>query len=156
MYQLLGRPNGCMICFREGETMQTEATTCAAIESVVKQLVEFRQVGASSYINMPLLYPDGSCVTLRIDRLSDRFRVSDNGFAYREIEDLGAERSFAGTAAKIVEKEGLQSNRRAIYCDVLPDEMFRAVCDVSTDRKSVVEGKRVSVRVDLGGRRILK
>src|SRR3546814_11423671 len=53
---------------------------------------------ASSYINMPLLYPDGSCVTLRIDRLSDRFRVSDNGFAYREIEDLGAERSFAGTA----------------------------------------------------------
>src|SRR3546814_17256881 len=87
-----------MICFREGETMQTEATTCAAIESVVKLLVEFRQVGASSYINMPLLYPDGSCVTLRIDRLSDRFRVSDNGFAYREIEDLGAERSFAGTA----------------------------------------------------------
>src|SRR3546814_18186910 len=28
--------------------------------------------------------------------------------------------------------------------------------DVGEDRKSVVEGKRVSVRVDLGGRRIIK
>src|SRR3546814_17574312 len=33
---------------------------------------------------------------------------------------------------------------------------FRRRHDVSKDRKSVVSGKRVSVRVDLGGRRIIK
>src|SRR3546814_11680525 len=31
-----------------------------------------------------------------------------------------------------------------------------AAGDIATDRKSVVEGKRVSVRVDLGGRGIIK
>src|SRR3546814_7140333 len=37
----------------------------------------------------------------------------------------------------------------------LAGDVTRLVCDV-TDRKSVVSGKSVSVRVDLGGRRIIK
>src|SRR3546814_15870467 len=39
--------------------------------------------------------------------------------------------------------------------DPVPVEAF-ADTDRVTDRKSVVEGKRVSVRVDLGGRRTIK
>src|SRR3546814_14538430 len=38
----------------------------------------------------------------------------------------------------------------------LPDPIVAAQVGRGRDRKSVVEGKRVSVRVDLGGRRIIK
>src|SRR3546814_16398491 len=42
----------------------------------------------------------------------------------------------------------------------LPDRRYRArrrrIPRIAADRKSVVEGKSVSVRVDLGGRRIIK
>src|SRR3546814_11646849 len=34
--------------------------------------------------------------------------------------------------------------------------LFRSAEQLRADRKSVVEGKRVAVRVDLGGRRLLK
>jgi hypothetical protein len=39
---------------------------------------------------MPLLYPDGSFVTLKLDQAHGGIRVSDNGFAFRELEDTCA------------------------------------------------------------------
>src|SRR3546814_15904066 len=51
----------------------------------------------------------------------------------------------SGTAAYVAEKWG----RRWITCDT-------SRVAVTFDRKSVVSGKSVSVRVDLGGRRIIK
>src|SRR3546814_13448007 len=39
---------------------------------------------------------------------------------------------------------------------VKPEAVDQPACPGTADRKSVVSGKRVSVRVDLGGRRIIK
>src|SRR3546814_18221796 len=39
---------------------------------------------------------------------------------------------------------------------VVPDDDASLAPDLESDRKSVVSGKSVSVRVDLGGRRIIK
>src|SRR3546814_19114549 len=51
----------------------------------------------------------------------------------------------------------LRRNRRACRADDRSGEMRRHVYQsYAVDRKSVVEGKSVSVRVDLGGRRIIK
>src|SRR3546814_11865853 len=64
-----------------------------------------------------------------------------------------------GAEAKAVIGQGLVSvngevdtrrGRQLVLGDVI------ALGGVSVDRKSVVEGKSVSVRVDLGGRRIIK
>src|SRR3546814_18241477 len=43
-----------------------------------------------------------------------------------------------------------------VFGDAVPENRRQHAGIVAIDRKSVVEGKSVSVRVDLGGRRIIK
>src|SRR3546814_11059437 len=65
------------------------------------------------------------------------------------IHDVDSEgfSQFPGTRFKSIRLAGKRADRAEI--DHIAGELTR-------DRKSVVEGKRLSVRVDLGGRRILK
>jgi hypothetical protein len=118
----------------------------SAIEATASELVHRRKVAGSHFINLPLLYPDGSSVTVRIDRVIEGLRVSDNGFAYREIEALGAESSFKNTARNIVEEIGVQVNRRMIYAEATPDTLYRAISDVATASWRIASqvAKRVS------------
>jgi hypothetical protein len=111
----------------------------AAVEKAARELVGFERIGDSTFVNLPLLYPDGSCVTVRIDQIPDGFRVSDNGFAYREIEAVGYEGSFARTANIAAEREGVLAGKRSIYVDAAGDELFRAMCDVATASWRVAE-----------------
>jgi hypothetical protein len=101
-----------------------------AAEAAASSLVTARRVKGSIYINLPLIYPGGGAVTVKIDPSPDGARVSDSGFAYRELESFGLQRSFANTAANIVEAESLEVDRRAIFVDVPIEELARAICDV--------------------------
>jgi hypothetical protein len=100
-------------------------------ESVARGLVSVRRVGDSSFINLPLVYPSGSAVTVRLDRVAKGIRVSDDGFAYRELESFGAQRSFGNTAPRIAEAEAIEVGRRTVYVDVSLEELERAICDVA-------------------------
>src|SRR3546814_17052690 len=71
-----------------------------------------------------------------------------------------------GSAARALKTMGLDrlvlvAPQRFPHADAIAmaagaDDVLEAALRVQTDRKSVVEGKRVSVRVDFGGRRSLK
>lgn len=99
-------------------------------------------------MNLPILYPDGSSVTVRIDPLAKGIRVSDNGFAYREIEALGAERSFAKTANNIVEEIGVFTDKKAVYVEATAETLLRAIVDVASASWQIAAKvvKRVSER----------
>jgi hypothetical protein len=68
---------------------------------------------------------------VKLDRIRDGIRVSDNGFAFRELESIGAERSFPLTAKSIADSNDLSVNRRVVFADVSEDQILRANCDVS-------------------------
>lgn len=102
----------------------------AEVDAALKDLVVAHRKGRTTFINLPLLYPDGSSVTVRVDAIRDRLRISDNGYAYREVHAVGAERSFAQTAWRILEDDGLSRDRDTIFVDVPADQAFRAICDV--------------------------
>ena len=59
------------------------------------------------------------------------FRVSDAGFTYRELEAIGAERSFPRVAKAAAERESVAKNRRVIFVDVSAEDLTRAICDVA-------------------------
>jgi hypothetical protein len=101
-----------------------------AAEAAASELVSVRRVGGSNFINLPILYPDGSFVTVKLDQAAHGIRVSDNGFAFRELEAIGTSRSFAKTAMTIAETLNLEVDRRAVYVDVPPEQLVRAICDV--------------------------
>jgi hypothetical protein len=109
------------------------------IKSAIESLVSARSVDGSVFVSVPLIFPSGTVVTVRIDPAPGGFRVSDNGFAYREIEAIGAERSFAKTVDKIVKAEDITRNKRVIYVDVPNEQIERAIFDVSAASWRVVD-----------------
>jgi hypothetical protein len=94
-------------------------------------LVRAQQWGEAYFVNLPLIYPSGSFVTARVSRTAQGFRVDDAGFAYREMEAVGAERSFGRVATKVAGAADVETNRRAFYTDASADELQRAICDVA-------------------------
>jgi hypothetical protein len=100
------------------------------IETTVRELVSARRVAHEAFISLPLLYPSGTSVTVKVTPTPDGYRVSDGGFAYREIEAIGATRSFAGTVTQIAEANDLRRNSRTVFTEADAGSLFRAVCDV--------------------------
>src|SRR5690606_3930079 len=108
---------------------------------LVPGLVSWRDWGDASFISLPLVYPSGSLVTVRLTYAEGRaIRISDSGFAFREAESFGAARSFPKTARAIAEIFDVTIGRRSIYVDVSdPNDVERAVFDVSAASRSVAE-----------------
>lgn len=104
----------------------------ASIREAIRDLVSIKQIGPSHFIRVPLLYPDGSFVTLRIDPTGDGIRISDSGFAYREAEAIGAASSFSRTAKNIAKQSDVSVGKRSISVDVPVGRLTRAICDVSS------------------------
>jgi hypothetical protein len=121
------------------ETLPPDPSLYEAIEVAVRELVSHKHVDGRSYVNAPIFYPDGSFVTVRIDRVKNGIRVSDCGAGYRQIEAVGSELSFTRTADTIAESVGLERSRRSFYCDVAPSDLARAIGDVSAASWTLVD-----------------
>jgi hypothetical protein len=107
------------------------ASVAEAAEGAVADLVRVSHWGEASYVNLPLIYPDGSSATVKICTVRNGFRVSDNGFAFRNMERIGAQRSFARTAASAAERSELFVDKRCIYVDASADFLSAAICEVA-------------------------
>jgi hypothetical protein len=108
------------------------AEIARVVEAALRDIVAVRTHDGSSYVSVPLFYPSGSFVTVKIDQMPGCYRVSDNGFAFREIESIGAQRSFGKTIQAIVADANLVSDRRRIYVDVTRDHLVAAICEVAS------------------------
>lgn len=110
-----------------------------AAEKAAAELVRVSHWGDASYIALPLIMPSGTAATVRVSGHKAGFRVDDGGFAYRELEAIGAERSFPKVAAKFAAYEELETDRRVIFTQAAESELVRAICDVGTASYAVVE-----------------
>ncbi len=118
---------------------QARIDVASAARAALDDLVAVRTWGGSSYVNLPLIFPDGSQVTVKIDPMGDGVRVSDNGFAYRLLENIGAERSFARAARTASAGEELSVTTRTIFVDVPEHAIARAICDVGVASWNVTD-----------------
>ena len=102
-----------------------------AVQAAMTQLMSARSGGESTFIRMPLFYPNGTPVTVKVEPSKFGFRVSDGALTYRELEQIGAEHFFgrnAGTYAG--EIDGFVYNR-AICIDAEQGELAAAIADVA-------------------------
>lgn len=104
----------------------------AAVENSTRDLLRLRQWGDTVFVNMPLVMPSGSFATVRVTPHRNGFYVDDGGFAYREAECVGYERSFHRTAGKIAETAEIDATARTIGVSADESNLGRAICDVAT------------------------
>ena len=117
--------------------------------SIVPRLVTAGHWPDATFINMPMVYPSGAFVTVRLSHAKDGIRVSDSGFAYREAESFGMGRSFAKTARSLAELYDVEVGSRTIYTDVRASDVERAILDVSAVSHATAE--RIVERSDEEG-----
>ena len=110
----------------------------AAIGAAIGELVTGSRLVNITFVNLPMIFPSGSAVTVKIEQVSAGYRVSDSGFAYRELKSIGAERWFGRVSSSIAEQEQIERNRRVIYVDVAAHDLARAICDVGTSSWQIV------------------
>jgi hypothetical protein len=111
--------------------VQTKLTAAMVAHAALPELARVKNWGESSFINLPMIYPSGSAVTVKVDLVSGGIRISDNGFAFQELEAIGAGRSFGRVAKTFADVEELLVGKHTIYVDVAPDQVVRAICDVA-------------------------
>lgn len=109
------------------------------IRDAVRELVTIREWGDAVFVNLPFLFPSGTAATVKVYKLDHGFMVTDNGFAFRELEAIGAERSFGRIAAAFAERAEIEKNRRAVFIEATPDDLARAISDVASVSWHIVD-----------------
>lgn len=74
-----------------------------AVKRAVDKLVRVSKVSDAFLVSLPMFYPTGTAVGIRIEPAQGGFYVSDFAMGYRESEDFGAERSFRYHIQKLIE-----------------------------------------------------
>lgn len=103
----------------------------AAVDSAVREMMRVRHWGESTFVSFPIFYPSGSPVTVRVTPGAGGYRIDDGGFAFRELESVGFERSFPAAAGKARQEAGIEQNRRCLFVEVPPEQLERALSDVA-------------------------
>lgn len=110
-----------------------------AVAEMAGRLVRAERTNGVWLVNLPMLYPDGSFVTVRLHQVSGGVRVSDAGFAYREADRVEASRSFRKIANRVAEHFDVQVQKKSICVLATEDELDGAVMDVAEASRRVAE-----------------
>jgi hypothetical protein len=103
----------------------------AVVDAAVKEMMRVQHWGETSFVSFPIFYPSGAPVTVRIVPAVGGYRIDDNGFAYRELESVGFERSFPAAAGRAKQECAIEQNRRCLYVEVPSDQLERAMSDIA-------------------------
>jgi hypothetical protein len=112
-------------------TSGTRRGAPSALEKAMAQLVHIQEAGGVAHVRLPVFYPSGASVAVSLERIKRGYRVSDDGFAYREIEMVGVERSFARTARNASERFGVETSPKTIFVITPVDGLATAIADVA-------------------------
>lgn len=128
-----------MICLVMASLAHHSSSVTEAVEKAVFELVRAAHWGGFSNVNLPIFMPSGTAVTVRVTARDGGFKVDDGGFAFREIEAIGAERSFPRIAKKFADYEGLETDRRQVFTYACSADLTRAICDVGKASSAIAD-----------------
>jgi len=103
----------------------------SAVEVAVKQLVRLRRLAGATQVQLPLFYPSGASVAIDVEQIKGGYRVSDEGLAYREIEMVGAERSFSRVARSVADRFGVDVRPKTVFVITPTHGLATAIADVA-------------------------
>jgi hypothetical protein len=85
------------------------------VEDVAQELVATEHRAGGSFIRVPLLYPSGTTVVVRIQEGVDKFFVTDAGLGHQEAELMGASLIYSRHARPIADAAGVRFDNQAFF-----------------------------------------
>lgn len=86
-----------------------------ATDRAVRELIGIKHRADGAYISLPLLYPSGASVVVRLDGGPDQFFITDFGGAYHEADLMGATTTFNRHARSVAERAGVGFDQHAFF-----------------------------------------
>lgn len=86
-----------------------------AVNEVAKQLVSTEHRQGMSFVSVPLTYPSGAGVVVRVADAYPDFFVSDYGVGFEEAEMMGGSTIFSRQAPNIAKNSGVGYDQRAFF-----------------------------------------
>jgi len=109
------------------------------VDGVARALADVRHADDASFISLPVMYPSGSLVVVRIDPHHDgRFLVSDMGMGFEEADLMGAGRLFAHSAPAVAVRAGVHFDRQTFSLGVRREQLVGAVSVIAACSQEAV------------------
>jgi hypothetical protein len=104
----------------------------ALVNEVARELVAVEHRAGGSFVRVPLLYPGGTTVVVRIQEGANSFFVTDAGLGYQEAELMGAGPLYARHARVIGDAAGVRFDNQAFFVlETSRDQLPGAVTTVA-------------------------
>lgn len=103
-----------------------------AVANAIGQLIHSRSWGDSVDLTLPIFYPSGSAVCLNVQQgRPGVFSLTDNGLAYREIEQVGGETFFSKNASALTEETCVWHDTREMLSEASYETLPAAIADLA-------------------------
>jgi hypothetical protein len=110
------------------------------VDGVGRAMAEVRHDRNASFIHLPVLYPSGSMVVVRIDpHHDDHYLVSDMGLGFEEADLMGAGRLLTHTAPAVAVRAGVHFDRQTFSIGVRRDQLVGAVSVIAACSQEAVQ-----------------
>jgi hypothetical protein len=110
------------------------------VDGVARALVDVRHAHDASFISLPVMYPSGSLVIVRIDPHHDgRFLVSDMGMGFEEADIMGAGRLFTHSASVVAVRAGVHFDRHTFSIGIRREQLVGAVSVIAACSQEAVQ-----------------
>lgn len=102
-------------------------------DKIIQELVAIDMGKSSVMISMPVLYPSGSTVVVKVDSIRNNYFVSDMGLGFQEAEMMGAVIMFKNAARTISDNTGVGFDEHAFFItQASRDQLIGAIISVAS------------------------
>jgi hypothetical protein len=110
----------------------TKSAISSVVEDEVRGLVSTAHRPEGSFVNLPILYPSGSGVVVRISGGPNTYFVTDFGLGYTEADFMGATRIYLRQARGVSESAGVRFDDHAFFAVEVPrDRIAGAIVTIA-------------------------
>jgi hypothetical protein len=122
-------------------TIIAKPSVVEAVNAAMRDLVSAAHRPEGSYVNLPISYPSGSEVVIRVSGGPERFFVTDFGMGFTEAELIGADKIYVRLAKQVGQAAGVGFDNHAFFSvevdrDRLPGAMV-TVANCSSEAMTI-------------------
>lgn len=120
------------------------------MDAVARELVSTGVDGRDGIIALPILYPGGQPVTVRVRPDAGEFIVTDQGNGYLSAEHMGAADTFVRLAPKVAKQNSVGFDGQMMFAARVPrDWLMSAIIFTAAASKEAVEKTADKLTIDL-------